>query len=701
MESIDAILDTIIYENEQNHYAVALFSETKTYHTFTAAGTIRDVQEDIEYNLTGQYIVHPKYGMQFQIQTAIKKLPTNEKQIIRFLCSDKFSGIGKKTATDIYQTLGDNCLEQISKDASILNQVSSLNATKRKIIQEGIQEFSSFNESYIQLMKYGLSDHKIELLEKQYENPLEVIEKNCFQPFYEVNGFGYKTSVQIANMLQMQAMDTRRQDAYICNLCRELVMSYGNTYITFENIFENVKVLSEEQVKNCLIRLIDDGYLQNEKNKYYPFQLLSDEIVVSKGIKDHIFKVEPVEEEILKIKLREVEFSLNIEYDTKQVDAVSSFFNHSISIINGGPGTGKTTIVRGILRLCKQIFPQSTIQLCAPTGRASKRLTQLSDCDSRTIHSLLQWDLHSNTFGKDEKNKIECDFLIVDEFSMVDTHLFAQLMKALPLHCRILLIGDENQLESVGPGKVFEDLIDSEILPVVHLNRIYRQEHGSGIVTLAKEIREEGLCRFEDGVTFIEKNNNEILEEIKRIASQQEVQILAPMYKGSCGIDAINQMIQQLKNPKAAYKKELKVGTITFRERDKVMLLKNMADEDVYNGDIGTIVHIEKTKEMNIIEVDFGNNVVCFDHDFLYYLTHAYCISIHKSQGSEYDNVVFICDAQSIYMLEKRLIYTAISRAKHHLYIIGNANVFKRQVRMIQKRIRQTSLKERLGEIYD
>ena len=168
MESIDAILDTIIYENEQNHYAVALFSETKTYHTFTAAGTIRDVQEDIEYNLTGQYIVHPKYGMQFQIQTAIKKLPTNEKQIIRFLCSDKFSGIGKKTATDIYQTLGDNCLEQISKDASILNQVSSLNAKKRKIIQEGIQEFSSFNESYIQLMKYGLSDHKIELLEKQY-----------------------------------------------------------------------------------------------------------------------------------------------------------------------------------------------------------------------------------------------------------------------------------------------------------------------------------------------------------------------------------------------------------------------------------------------------------------------------------------------------------------------------------------------------
>lgn len=704
METIEAKLEYIVYENPQNHYVVASFSQNDTYHVFTATGIIRDVQEDMDYVLTGSYVKHPKYGDQFQIQTAQKKLPTNEKQIIRFLSSDRFNGIGKKTAQEIYNVLGDNCLETISKDSSILYSISSLNQKKIHIIEKGMEEFNGFNESYLQLVRYGLSENKIELLEKTYDKPLEVIENNCFQPFYEINGFGYKTSVLLANQMGLESMDTRRIDAYICNICRDFCMNTGNTYVSAVNIYENAKALSKENIDQAIDRLVLDDVFQMEDNRIYPFHLLEDEITIANLCKEHIFDVEQIDEDILSSKIREVEFSLNIEYDCKQKEAFHSFFQHSFSILNGGPGTGKTTIVRGILRICSQLFPNSFIQLCAPTGRASKRLAQLSDCDSRTIHSLLQWDLHSNTFGKDENNKVDCDILIVDEFSMVDTHLFAQLLKALPLHCRILLIGDENQLESVGPGKVFEDLISSSLFPVIHLTKIFRQENGSGIVTLAKDIREDNVCHFNDGVTFLERNSHEILNEIVKLVMENDfdqMQILAPMYKGYCGIDAINTIIQQIKNPKAPYKNEMKVGNIVFREKDRVMLLKNMAEEDVYNGDMGIITHIEKTKEGNSIEVEFNDHIVTFDHDYLYYLTHAYCVSVHKAQGSEYNIVLFIVDPSFLYMLEKRLIYTAISRAKHHLYIIGNQQVFENQVRLKQKRIRNTSLCLYLGGNHD
>ena len=701
MEVIKAKLEFLVFENAQNHYVVASFSNLDTYHIFTAAGTIMEPVEDCDYELTGNFVKHPKYGQQFQIISAIKILPTNEKQIIRFLCSEKFAGIGRKTAQQIYDTLGENCLEMISKDISVLYQISSLNQKKIDVIQKGIEEYTGFNETYIELLKMGLSDNKIELLTKHYGNVLEVLSDNCFKPYYEINGFGYKSSVLLANQMGLEAMDTRRQDAYICNICRELSMSTGNTFLTFANIVERVDGLSIEQIQDALDRLRVDDYIRIDAQKIYPFNLYDDEVMIAKSVQDHLYEVEPLEDSILESKIHEVEFTYNIEYDDKQKEAFHAFFNHSFSILNGGPGTGKTTVVKGILRICKQLFPNDVIQLCAPTGRASKRLAQLSDCDSRTIHSLLQWDLHSNTFGKDENNKLECQFIIIDEFSMVDTHLFAQLFRALPMNCRILLIGDENQLESVGPGKVFEDLIDSKLIEVTHLEKIFRQANGSGIVSLAKEIRDESTCTFDDGVTFIEKSTSEIVPELVSLLEDcdfENSQILAPKYKGAAGIYTINSVIQELKNPPSKYKKEVKIGSTIFREDDKVMLLKNMPDDDVYNGDIGYISHIEKTKDSTIIEVDFGSNIVLFDTDFLYYLTHAYCISVHKSQGSEYDTVFMIVEPQSVYMLEKRLIYTGISRAKKQLYILGNQMLFEKQVRLKQKRLRQTSLKERLLE---
>ena len=701
MDSVLAKLEYIIFENKETHYVVASFSQTNTYHLFTGAGRIVDPMEDQEYELSGEYIRHPKYGTQFKIESYKKILPTHEDAIIHFLSSDAFPTIGKQRARQIYELLGETCLEQIKEDYSILYQIPKLNQKRIDIIKKGIEEFEGFNDTYIQLMKFGLDDRKIRLLEDTYKDKvLDTLKENCFLPYYEIYGFGYKSALKLADGFQVDINDNRRLDAYIYETARQLAMISGNTYITLVSLMERCKGATNEDIQASLERLSVQKSIHIEEGKVYPFSLYDDEISIASHLFEHIFEVESVDEMELEQKIKEVEFSYAIEYDEEQKKAIRLFFEKSFFILNGGPGTGKTTTVKGILNICRSFFPDATIQLCAPTGRASKRLAQLSSCDSRTIHSLLQWNKDDNTFAKNEEDPLEIDFLIVDEFSMVDTHLFAQLLKALPRYCRILLIGDEDQLESVGPGKVFEDLIASHICPIIHLEKIFRQSEGSGIITLASQIRKEERCFYEDGVTFIERDAKDIMEcldEIVRNKDMDNLQILAPMYKGVAGIDAINVYMQALYNPQSNSKSQFRVGTTVFREGDKVMLLKNLPDDDVYNGDIGSIVSIDTVDRVNhVISVDFGNTIVDFSSDFLYYLNHAYCISVHKAQGSEYESVICIVEPNARYMLEKRLLYTAVSRAKKELILIGNQPLFEKQVKLKQKRIRQTTLVQRI-----
>ncbi len=691
---IKARLEYIIFENKTNHYVVAGFIECGTHHTFTGAGRIDDVQEDQEYDLQGEYVKHPKYGDQFRIDVATKKLPDQSESIIHFLSGEHFPTIGKKTAQQIVDILGDHCLEDISKDSTLLEQIPGLNPKKKKIIEEGIKEFTGFNETYMTLIQYGLSPRQIQMLEDHYENVLDVIQENCFTPYYEVYGFGYKTACKLAQAVQLEANDIRRLDAYMYELTRQISMATGNTYVDIHILIQKAGNIDTNQMQESLNRLSTEEYLYIENNKIYPFTLHEDEITIAKELRHHTFKVEPVD---VQAQIDKVEFSLAIQYDEEQRNAIQTFFNSSLMILNGGPGTGKTTTVKGILEILKALNPDANIQLCAPTGRASKRLGQLSNCDSRTIHSLLQWNLEDNSFGKNEEEPLEVDYLIIDEFSMVDTHLFAALLKALPDTCRILIIGDEDQLESVGPGKVLEDLIQSNVCPIIHLRKIFRQANGSGIVTLAKNIREEKECIYEDGVTFLERSSPKIIDTLIQLMKDMDLsdmQILAPMYKGVSGIHAINHEMQALFNPKSKHKNQITIGTTIFRENDKVMLLKNLPDEDVYNGDIGTIVDIDP--KQNVISVDFFTTIVDFTSDFLYYLSHAWCISVHKAQGNEYQNVFVICDQNSKYMLEKRLLYTAVSRAKKQLYILGDKDLFEERVKLKQARIRQTTLKEKI-----
>ncbi|MBP3853780.1 MAG: AAA family ATPase, partial [Erysipelotrichaceae bacterium] len=462
-----------------------------------------------------------------------------------------------------------------------------------------------------------------------------------------------------------------------------------------QTLLQHFHQVDPAQIQDSLARLEDVDSMHMESQKIYPFSLYDDEKTIAEKIQQHNFPIETVPPEDLTDAIRDVEFDNAIEYDIHQKEAIETFFAHSMMIINGGPGTGKTTIIKGILKMCETFYPTANIQLCAPTGRATNRMSQLSSYNARTIHSLLKWNMEDNSFGANEQEPLDCDFLVVDECSMVDTHLFASLLKALPIHCRIILIGDEDQLESVGPGKVFQDLLDADICPAIHLEKIYRQKEGSGIVQMAQQIRLEQPLTYTNGVTFMQQESNTIAQTILNLAQYQDMddcQILAPMYKGIAGIDLINTEMQKVLNPPSQGKAEIRIGTTVFRVQDKVMLLKNMPEQDVYNGDIGTLLEIEKEKNEIRLIVDFDGHLVEITHDILYYLKHAYCISIHKSQGSEYDRVICIVDPSATGMYNKRLLYTAVSRAKKDLVLIGNRALFENSVRLKQRHIRQTTL---------
>ena len=405
--------------------------------------------------------------------------------------------------------------------------------------------------------------------------------------------------------------------------------------------------------------------------------------------------------------IRTIEKELNISYDVHQIEAIIGFFSHTFLILNGGPGTGKTTTIRGILSLYQRLYPDDEIVLAAPTGRASKRLSELSSYPASTIHSLLKWDLDSNTFLVDEHSPLHCDVLIVDEFSMVDNRLFAQLLKGLPLSSKLLIIGDCDQLPSVSCGSVLRDLIESELFPLFSLNRIYRQAEGSGIANLAYLIRTQAPLTFEKDVSFITCSSVQlraaVCEVVKNALEKgfdaKDIQVLAPKYQGSCGIDLLNQDLQTLLNPADPYKKEVSIAGRIFREGDKVLQLRNMREDAVYNGDIGEIIEIENGIQGPVIVVAFDDQIVEYENETLYYLTHAYCISIHKSQGNEYPIVILPIVKEYHFMLNQRLLYTAITRAKCGLVLLGDQQLFQQALKQKERVKRYTSLAEQL-QIY-
>ena len=712
---INAKVVHVVYHNEDNFYTVLrLKLNDENEKSLTATGFIQNIEPDILYNFYGQYVEHAKYGMQFNIQSYEKPLPSEREGIIRYLSGIQFPGVGQKTATKIVEYLGDDCLSMIRNDLSVLDE---LNLSQKIIdsIRDGLAQEDSSMEELIQFLNvHGIGIRNIIRLNKAYgKEALEKLKENPYRVIEECDGFGFLTADKIAKSIGVEDDDPRRMYAYLISLCMNMCMKTGDSFVKTEALQEQYEKAGFTSFEELLQKALFNRQLVKEDNRIYPITQYQSE----EGISDFLvhfpyYEIQKVDKELLSNYLEELQQDFAITYDETQKEAIFDFFDHPFSIITGGPGTGKTTVVKAIVTLFKMLYPTSEIICSAPTGRASKRLSELTDCASKTIHSLLEWDLETNTFGKNEKEPVLADLLIIDEFSMVDNWLFYNLLLASKRIKKICIIGDENQLPSVSPGCVLRELIESQLFPVIRLNHIYRQKDGSDVIQLAHDIQTSipNFDDYHDDIAFFECSAEDIKNKIVFIVkdaldknySLSDIQVLSPIYSGPVGIDILNKTLQETFNPKDTFKREIKTGYMTFREGDKILQLKNQPDDDVYNGDIGTLVEIESSEEnengKTTLYVQFDETFVSYTLDNISNITLAYCISIHKSQGSEYPIVIMPIVNSHYHMLQRKLIYTGVTRARQSLILLGSKNAFIKGIETEERHERESSLKEKLIE---
>ena len=493
----------------------------------------------------------------------------------------------------------------------------------------------------------------------------------------------------------------------------EVSNAYGHSYYYKEELAALLpRVLgvqvSDEKIAEALKNLEKNLLIIVKEEKYYLKEMYESECLIVRRFK-MLSHEKDISDKNLDEKIKEIESLLNITYNEEQLQAIKESYLKKFLIITGGPGTGKTTIMKAITELYRQMNKlgyselQEKMALLAPTGRAAKRMTETTLLRASTIHRFLKWQKETNKFQINEYNKSKVEFVIIDESSMIDTYLMASLLKGISANCKIILVGDDHQLPSVGPGQVLHDLIKSNELPVVELTELYRQGKDSNILTLAYDIRkgfvDESVFNVGDDLTFIESDKEDVVNNILEIAdtykdlSYKEFQILCPMYKTIAGIDEINNQIQKRFNPKSKTKKEIVTADVTFREGDKVIQLTNMPDENVYNGDIGIIQEI-KTNPKKEITIDFDGNIVKYTPSNFSNFRLAYAISIHKAQGSEFEVVIIPIIRNFNKMLYQKLIYTGVTRSKKRLYLLGEMSALKLAVNNKEADVRRTTIKD-------
>ncbi|MDO4414757.1 MAG: ATP-dependent RecD-like DNA helicase [Erysipelotrichaceae bacterium] len=705
----------ILFRSEESLYTVGKFRiNDERERSITVTGIMDDVRTDILYNLTGNYVEHPRYGMQFAIETYQIPLPDEKDGIVRYLSGIQFAGIGRKTAEKIVDALGEGCLNLLKEDINVLRTVPGITDKQFAAIEEGMKKEDDGLEELVRFLNiHGVGIRNLVRLNKAYgKNALEKIRENPYRVIEEVDGFGFATADKIGLNLGIAADDERRLYALLVDSCMELCVTSGNSFARLESL-EAFFAKKAKGLSYDFGELLDTARknitLIVEDNRVYPATQHEAEKNSSRFLAGFPYQdLEEYEEEQLAEYLDEIQDELQIEYDEIQKKAILELFHSPLMIMTGGPGTGKTTVVRAMVNLFAKVYPSASIMCAAPTGRAAKRLSELTGKDAATIHSILKWDLETNTFGRNGDEPLNADLLIIDEFSMVDVWLFYNLLKACVNVRRICIIGDENQLPSVGPGCVLRDLIASECFPVIRLKHIYRQEEGSGVISLAHDINTGEIENRYSDTAFFEIRRQDIRQAVLDIASDavskgyslDDIQVLSPMYQGAAGIDVLNNALQEFFNPTDDTKNEVRVGYTVFREGDKILQLKNQPDDDVYNGDIGQLVEIidarhSENRKTTLI-CDFQGIFVEYTQDNWNNITLAYCISVHKSQGSEYPIVIFPVTYQMGYMLQRRLIYTAVTRARKAIIVLGELGAFRKGCEILDRAPRETTLKDRI-----
>ncbi|WP_270520956.1 ATP-dependent RecD-like DNA helicase [Megamonas funiformis] len=717
MEKICGTVDTIIFASQDNRFTVLKLSPEKlsTQITVTLNGIAPLIGQLLE--IEGEWVKHPKFGQQFKATTYKTVAPTEISGIEKFLASGAINGIGPAMAKKIVAEFGEKTLEIIAKSPNELLKVPGIGKKTAEKISTSYLEQSELTEIMVWLENHGISNaYAGKIFAKYGSFAIDIMEKDIYRLFQDIEGIGFLTADKLAFNLGIQREDKRR---IISGIDYALMQLCNNGHCCIPEMALVDKTAKILQVNNQIIftilkERIDNGSLNTEvvggETLIYPPYLYYAEKKVATRLLQLQQATEPLSEDNLSLFIKVWEKDNQIQLAQKQKEAIKACLHHGVLVLTGGPGTGKTTVIKGILSILKA--QGLKIRLAAPTGRAAKRLSETTGQKALTIHRLLeannlaQDDNLQLGFSKDVDDQLDADVIILDEVSMVDIVLMHHFLNAVPDGCRIILVGDTDQLPAVGPGSVLKDIIRSQKIPAIRLDEIFRQAQTSMIIQNAHIINAGRLPdlrkQYSDFVFYELNDDTSITQKILDLCTKdlphegfdvlKDVQVLSPMHRFLCGVENLNLMLQERLNPKKN-QDELKYSSQTFRVGDKVMHIRNNYQKNVFNGDIGFIQDINNEK----LTVYYFDHIVTYEKNELNELTLAYASSVHKSQGSEYKVVIIPLSTSHYIMLQRNLLYTAITRAKQKVIIVGSKKALMTAIQSNRTQKRYTLLAERLA----
>ncbi|PRT75811.1 ATP-dependent RecD-like DNA helicase [Streptococcus anginosus] len=706
-------IERIIFENPSSFFRILLLDIDDTDADFDdfeiiVTGTMADIMEGEDYTFWGNLVQHPKYGEQLKITRYERAKPTS-KGLVKYFSSDHFKGIGVKTAQKIVDLYGDNTIDKVLAEPEKLKDIAGLSAKNREAFLTKLRQNYGTERILAKLSEYGIPNKLAFQVQDFYkEETLEIVEHYPYQLVEDIQGIGFKIADQLAQSLGIEGTAPERFRAGLLHTLLTQSMEKGDTYLEAKELLEHTIELLESSrqieldpssVADELTHLIEEDKVQNVDTKIFENSLFFAE----EGIRSNLLRIlekgkqNKFEPKKIEAAIAQIENEFAISYDVTQKQAICDAINHKIFILTGGPGTGKTTVINGIIAVYALLngldlrkSQDLPILLAAPTGRAARRMNELTGLPSATIHRHLGMTGDDDTSHLDDY--LDADFIIVDEFSMVDTWLANQLLSNISSNTKLLIVGDADQLPSVSPGQVLADLLKIPLLPQTKLEKIYRQSKDSTIVNLASQIQKGILppdfIEKKADRSYFEAHSEHIPKMIERIVEAalrsgipaQDVQVLAPMYRGQAGIDHINQLMQNLINPVETEQIIFEATDCQYRQGDKVIHLVNDAESNVFNGDLGYITDLLPAKytdsKQDELTINFDGNEVIYPRSEWYKIRLAYAMSIHKSQGSEFPVVILPITSSSHRMLQRNLIYTAITRAKSKLILLGEKSAF-------------------------
>lgn len=735
MADITGILDSIVFKNEENGYTIAKLNNKN--NQYTIVGILPYISEGREYKVVGQWVVHPKFGEQLKVESAEEILPSTEKGIEKYLSSGIIPGVGPVTAKKIVQYFGKDTLEVLDNNIERLKEINGIGDKKIELIIKKYSDQREIRNVMMFFQEYGITVNQCMKIYKKFGViAIDVVRENPYVLTEEISGIGFKTADRIAMNLGIEKNSVFRIKTGIRYIINEFCL-LGNTYIPLTKLIEKAKEIlevEENEINNAIYENVMEGKIKVEKiqdaDVVFPIHYYYAEL----GVTKNIIQLSTANYSNIDIdcdkEIEEFEEEYKIKLAQSQIEAVKGAICNGIEVITGGPGTGKTTIINCIVNIFENLGMK--VYMAAPTGRAAKRMSEATGREAKTIHRLLEIganDEEIQLMNNSNDNTLDCDVLIIDEASMIDVTLMNNLLNAVFIGTRLIIVGDVDQLPSVGSGNVLRDLIESNAIKTVRLKEIFRQSEES-MITVNAHLINDGkmpiLNKKNGDFYFLNGLDNEgILKKIislidtrlpkfnKNWDKIKDIQILSPMKKGILGVDNLNKELQKILNPKSKNKKEKTLREITFRVGDKVMQTKNnymlkwikhneidSSGTGVFNGDVGYIIDIDEEKDLLTVMFE-DEKIVEYESMFLDELTLAYAITIHKSQGSEFPVVIMPMFMGPPLLMNRNLFYTGVTRAKQLVVLVGSEKAISFMKNNDRSFERYSGLKWRIKDILE